>query len=92
MITLDKLKFTSNLNNITILDESKFDVKTKDGIVKEMSFTMTEPYELYVEADYQSYELVIEFTAKVLRENYPQLINKENIKQCLNNINALGFC
>lgn len=92
MITLDKLKFTSNLNNITILDESKFDVKTKDGVVKEMSFTMTEPYELYVEADYQSYELVIEFTAKVLRENYPQLINKENIKQCLNNINALGFC
>ena len=92
MITLDKLKFTSNLNNITILDESKFDVKTKDGVVKEMSFTMTEPYELYVEADYQSYELVIEFTAKVLIENYPQLINKENIKQCLNNINALGFC
>ena len=92
MITLDKLKFTSNLNNITILDESKFDVKTKDGVVKEMSFTMAEPYELYVEADYQSYELVIEFTAKVLRENYPQLINKENIKQCLNNINALGFC
>lgn len=92
MITLDKLKFTSNLNNITILDESKFDVKTKDGVVKEMSFTMTEPYELYVEADYQSYELVIEFTAKVLRENYPQLINKENIRQCLDNINALGFC
>lgn len=92
MITLDKLKFTSNLKNITILDESKFDVKTKDGVVKEMSFTMTEPYELYVEADYQSYELVIEFTAKVLRENYPQLINKENIRQCLDNINALGFC
>lgn len=92
MITLDKLKFTSNLNNITILDESKFDVKTKDGVVKEMSFTMTTPYELYVEADYQSNELVIEFTAKVLRENYPQLINKENIRQCLNNINALGFC
>lgn len=92
MITLDKLKFTSNLNNITILDDSKYDVKTKDGVVKEMSFTMTEPYELYVEADYQSYELVIEFTAKVLRENYPQLINKENIRQCLDNINALGFC
>ena len=92
MITLDKLKFTSNLKNITILDESKFDVKTKNAVVKEMSFTMTDPYELYVEVDYQSNELVIEFTAKVLRENYPQLINKENIKQCLDNINALGFC
>ena len=45
-----------------------------------------------IQADYDKQELVIEFTGKILKEDYPQLINRNNIVQCLETINAIGIC
>ena len=36
--------------------------------------------------------MVLEFTGKILKDDYPSLINKDNIRICLSNINELGFC
>lgn len=47
---------------------------------------------LYVEQDMEEYETVIEFTGKILMEEYPQLISRETIKQCFNHINQMGLC
>ena len=42
--------------------------------------------------DFEHNELVLEFTGKILFENYPDLICSETIVQCLQNINRLGIC
>ena len=92
MLRFDKLKIVSSLENIEILDYSKFECKVIDGRIVEYKFTLKSPYLLYLEVDYLEKELVIEFTGKILGDDYPQLINKENIQICLNHINKLGFC
>lgn len=56
------------------------------------SFTLTMPFQLYVEADNEEGESVIEFTGKILLDGYPQLINRENFDLCLDTINDMGFC
>ena len=35
---------------------------------------------------------MIEFTGKILKEDYPRLINRNNIVQCLETINGMGIC
>lgn len=92
MIRLDRLKIVSSLNNIEILDYSKFECKIIDNCIVEYKFSSKSPYLLYIEVDYLEKELVIEFTGKILGDDYPQLINKENIHVCFDHINKLGFC
>ena len=92
MIKLDKIKIISSINNITILNDDVFESKIKDGDIVERRYTMMSPYYLYVEADYRERELVLEFTGKILKDDYPDLINKDNIHICLKNINDLGLC
>ena len=92
MISLDKIKVISSLDNVTIIDESKFECTEKNGKLLNQSYTITEPYEVYVELDYQENELVVEFTGKILRDNYPLLINRDTIRDCFNNINELNVC
>ena len=92
MIKFDKLKIVSQIDYVEILDYSKFECKLRDGYISEYRITITNPYLLYVEIDYLEKELVIEFTGKILGDDYPQLINQNNIHVCLDHINQLGFC
>lgn len=92
MITLDKIKIVSSIDNATILDDERFEQKQKFGHIQSESYTSKEPYALYIELDYQAHELVLEFTGKVLEDDYPRLISKDTIRQCLQNINNLGVC
>lgn len=92
MITLDKIKIVSSLENVIILDENQFARTEKNGKLLNLTYTLTDPYGLYVELDYKNNELVIEFSGKILRDAYPQLINRDTIRSCFNNINELGVC
>ena len=92
MITLDKIKIVSSLKNVTVLEHERFEKKERAGVVQSESYTTQEPYALYIELDYCAHELVLEFTGKVLADDYPRLITKDTIRQCLHNINALGVC
>lgn len=86
------MKIVSPIDFVEILDYSKFECKVKDDCIKEYKFTSLSPYLLYVEVDYFDHELVLEFSGKILKDDYPQLINKNTIRQCLDNINQLGLC
>lgn len=92
MITLDRIKIVAPMECVTILKEDAFDVKTKNNAVISMSYTQTSPYKLYVEVDCKEKEAIIEFTGKILLDDYPKLINIDNISECFNNINRLGLC
>lgn len=92
MLTFDKLKIVSNINNISNINESVFHTNTLEGQILEQKYSIQSPYLLYIEADYVEQELVIEFSGKILKEEYPKLINIYTITTCLSNINTLGIC
>lgn len=56
-----------------------------------LKYIQKQPYLLAIEIDFRSNKVSIEFTGKVLGRDYPQLISKETIKECFNNINSLGL-
>lgn len=48
------------------------------------------PYNLYIGISDKS--LTLEFSSKILLDDYPKLITKDTFKQCLENINQLDIC
>ncbi|MBO7185624.1 MAG: hypothetical protein J6V59_01860 [Alistipes sp.] len=92
MIKFDKIKIVSSIENVKSLNEDVFENKVKDGCIVEQRYTMMSPYYLYIEADYREQELILEFTGKILKDDYKDLIHANNIHTCLSNINDLGLC
>lgn len=92
MIKFDKIKIVSSIENIKSLNEDVFENKVKDGCIVEQRYTMMSPYYLYIEADYREQELILEFTGKILKDDYKYLIHVNNIHTCLSNINDLDLC
>lgn len=50
------------------------------------------PFNLYIATNNNHQTLEIEFSSKILKERYHELINKDTIQQCLQNINQLNIC
>jgi len=50
------------------------------------------PYNLFIAVSYTQKTLTLEFSSKVLLQDYPKLISKYTIRQCLENINKLRIC
>ena len=92
MIKFDKIKIVSSIANVKSLNEDVFENKVKDGCIVEQRYTMMTPYYLYIEVDYREQELILEFTGKILKDDYKDLIHANNIYTCLSNINDLGLC
>ena len=92
VIRLDKLKIVVNEKYITNINEDVFTTIIKNGQIVEYRYEQQYPYLLYIEKDLIEHELVIEFTGKILQDQYPLLISKDTIHQCLDNINILGIC
>ena len=92
MIRFDKLKIVSRIENVSNINESEFHSIVKDDIIHELKYSIQSPSSLYIEIDYLENELVLEFTAKILKDEYPNLIHHDNIRTCLSNINDLGLC
>ena len=92
MITFDKLKIVTNIEDITDIDTTVFVTQTKDGEILYYKYKQETPYCLLIQAYYNKQELVLEFTGKILMDDYPQLINRNNIVQCLETINGMGIC
>lgn len=82
----------STLDSISILDPGKFASKYEGDVLVSLTMKMKTPFLLNVEVNYKKKELKVEFTGKILGEQYPELINLNTISACFNRINALGFC
>lgn len=92
VIKLDKLKIVVNEKYITNINEDVFTTIIKNGQIVEYRYEQQYPYLLYIEKDLIEHELVIEFTGKILQEQYPLLISKDTIRQCLESVNKLAIC
>lgn len=50
------------------------------------------PYNLFIGINNNSQSLTLEFSSKVLLDDYPKLITQTTLRQCLENIDKLGIC
>ena len=92
MQCLDKLKIITSINYIKDIDENIFQTISQKGILQYHKYNQTTPSSLKIMANYQFNELAIEFSSKILKDNFIHLINRNNIRECLSNINQLKIC
>lgn len=92
MLKFDKLKLVTKIDYIKDLDYSKFLLNSKEDNILYYKYQQERPYYLLVIVNYQHNELIIEFTGKILLDNYPNLIDIYTAKDCLTQINRLGIC
>ncbi|MBR4268553.1 MAG: hypothetical protein IKQ47_02055 [Prevotella sp.] len=96
-ITLDRIKIKAN--NKYLLDQHiKFneDYDHRSGMLKGEFYSSRAdgnvPYNLFIATSKHKQTLTLEFSSKILKEDYPKLISKETIGDCLERINQLGIC
>jgi hypothetical protein len=92
MLCLDKLKIITSINFIKDIDENVFHANSMSGILQYHKYQQKKPFSLLIMNNYEKNELVIEFTSKILKNNFIHLITKETIYECFHNINQLGIC
>lgn len=97
IITFDRIKIKSNykyLLNTKVRFNETFHSRSgeKTGLFYSSKDDINVPYNLYIAVSYPKQTLTLEFSSKILKENYPKLISKDTIKECLININQLDIC
>ena len=98
-LKFDTVKFVTSSQYFKMINREffKHDVDPTTGEFKSVEFNSRRhqdiiPFELYILVNYQSGKMYIEFSSKLLLEDYPKLISIETFKQCLQNIEKLGIC
>lgn len=92
MLKFDRLKLATSSHYITNVNPSHFletPMKQGDYYYK---YHQDCPFSLTIINKPRKSELVIDFTGKVLKDDYPSLISRETIRQCLDNICAMNIC
>ena len=92
MLQFDRLKLATSSQYITNLNPTQFletPMKQGDYYYK---YHQDSPFSLTITNKPQKSELVIDFTGKVLKDAYPNLISRETIRQCFDNICAMRIC
>ena len=92
MLKFDKLKVVTNIDYISDIDKTIFLTQSKGDVVLYYKYHQTSPFSLIIQADVNKDELAIEFTGKILMDDYPNLINHTNIRKCFDTINEMGIC
>lgn len=92
MIKFDRLKLVCSLDVVENVNERVFQTIVRDGLLTSYKYHQDTPFYLLIRKDFIHSECVIEFTGKILLDRYPELINRDNIRYCIEQINALGIC
>jgi len=92
MVRFDRIKIVTDSRNIDFLNSDIATVVYKNGVIHDTRFKQNRPFNFYVNASIVDNKGVIETSAKVLGDRYPELINADNIDFCFERINALGYC
>ena len=87
MSKFDRLMIITNTTYISNIQNKAF-IRKKDVLM----YTQDIPFHLAIMIKNRHKELMIEFTGKILGKRYAELISAQTIKQCFDNINALGIC
>ncbi len=97
LITSDRIKIKSNYKYL-LATKVKFNEMfhsrsgERIGIFYSSKDDINISYNLYIAVSYVKQTLTLEFSSKILKEKYPDLISRDTIKECLTNINQLNIC
>ncbi len=91
MVRFDKIKILTDKKHVSNIDSDVSTMVIKNNM-QQNRFKQTKPYNLYINTNNLDEKCIIEVSAKVLRDRYPELINKNTIHSCLELINATGYC
>ena len=97
LITFDRIKIKSNYKYL-LATKVKFNEMfhsrsgERIGIFYSSKDDINISYNLYIAVSYVKQTLTLEFSSKILKEKYPDLISRDTIKECLTNINLLNIC
>ena len=92
MIKFDRMKLICPLDIVENVNERVFQTIVRDGLLTSYKYHQDTPFYLLIRKDFIHNESVIEFTGKILSDRYPELINRDNIRYCIEQINRLGIC
>lgn len=92
MLKFDRLKLVTSSHYITNLNPTQFlEIPTKQGDYY-YKYHQDSPFSLTIINNPSNGELVIEFTGKTLKDDYPCLISRETIQRCFDNIYEMNIC
>ena len=91
MLKLDRLKLVTSAKFITNLNQSFIKIPTHKGEYY-YKYHQDVPFALTIIVFPIKNELTIEFTGKILGDNYHLLISKQTIKQCFSKICTNNIC
>lgn len=91
MITFDRIKLVAGMGLISFSPADFMMIPDRYGNYY-YKYIQEHPFLLTIMVNERRNEFVIEFTGKILRDDYHKLINLETIHQCLSTINHLGIC
>lgn len=86
------MKIITHINHITNINENTFISNIQGDNLLYYKYHQTNPFYLMIMVNFSNNELVIEFTGKILLDNYIDLIHEGNIRQCLDIVNSLEIC
>ncbi len=82
----------TSLDNISEIKNEKFQSHYEGTVLTRQTYCQTSPCSVCIKIDHKAHWLLIEFTGKILMNDYPLLISKHTIRQCLENINKMNIC
>lgn len=98
MVTFDRIKVVSPfLGVVTDLVADHYEVIQKGKYDKQWYYkskssdTLPLPFDLFIKIDHSKNELVLELPAKLLADNYPNLISLSNISELIDNLEKVGL-
>lgn len=92
-VTFDRFRLSIPNTSLTLLKPDLFKTTfTGDGIRIISRYEQNHPFYYGVTIDYAKNTTVLEYSGKVLLDDYPSLINHTNIASCIDNINKYGVC
>ncbi len=92
MVTLDKIKILIDKKHIRSLDPDVTTTILNNNISMAKRYSQKKPFKIFMNYSLQNNTCIIEFSSKLLLDRYSELINKNNIHDCFQNFENIGFC
>lgn len=97
LIKCDTIKIRTNYKYL-LEEKTPFNIQynqlrnIENGRYYHTKYNPAIPYDVFIATNNLHQTLELEFSSKILLERYPELISKDTICQCLENLNRLGIC
>lgn len=97
LIQYDTVKFRTNIKYLKsqyVKFNEQYNPKNGQitGLIYSSKNDTSIPFDLFIGVSYTKQSMTIEFSSKILLDDYPKLITSHTFRKCLENIEFLGIC